>query len=155
MRKNTLIKILLLAGILGFTLPQCQVAQRMAILNCKYSLLNVVPSRVGLTSMDLKLSIQIDNPNPIDVVLDRIGFDLFVNGSKVGSGDITEQRTIPAGGTQIIEPIVKISYLRSGISIVKAIKNKEAYYEIRGRASYLVGRRTFTFPVKITSGNLY
>ena len=148
-------KLLILAGLAGLFLSQCQVAQRMAILNCRYSLLNVVPSRVGLTSMDLKLSIQIDNPNPMDVVLDRIGFDLFVNGSKVGSGDIRQQRTIPAGGTEIIEPIVKISYLRSGISIVKAIRNNEAYYEIRGRASYLVGRRLFTFPVKITSGNLY
>ncbi len=139
---------------LAFLLSQCQIAQRLAIANCKYKFLNVYPVRVGLTSMDLKLSIQVDNPNPIDVVLDRLGFDLFVNGSMVSSGEIAQPITIPAGGRTVLEPTVKISYIRAGISIVKAIKRNQADYEIRGRATYLVGGREFTFPVKILSGEV-
>ncbi len=146
-------KIFLLASILLF-LSSCQVAERLAIANCKYSFLNIVPERIGLTSMDLKLSIQVDNPNPIDVVLDRIGFDFFVNNSKVFTGDMNNRLTIPAGGTEVIEHTVHLSYLRTGIAIIRAIKRKEAYYTLRGRATYDTKFGRFTFPVKITSGEI-
>ncbi len=148
------LKISIFLLVLVFLLPQCQVAQRLALLNCKYRFLNVAPSRIGWTSLDLKVSIQVDNPNPMDVVLDRLGFDFFVNGSKVGSGDLREGKTIPAGGSIILEPVLKISYLRAGISVIKAIKNNQANYELRGRATYLVGGREFVFPVKIVSGEI-
>jgi len=104
--------------------------------------------------MDLKLAIQVDNPNPINVVLDRLGFDLFVNQSRVFTGDMPSRITIPAGGTSVIEHTVRLSYIRTGIAIVRAIKRKEAYYKLRGRATYDTNYGRFTFPVDIASGEI-
>jgi len=146
-------KVFLLASILLF-LSSCQVAERLAIVNCKYSFLNIVPERVGITSMDLKLTIQVNNPNPVNVSLERLGFDLFVNDSRVFTGEMRNRLIVPAGETAVIEHIVHLSYLRTGIAIVRAIKRKEAYYFLRGRATYDTKFGRFTFPVKITSGEI-
>lgn len=144
-------KVFLLVSLLLF-FSSCQVAERLAIVNCKYSFLNIVPERIGITSLDLKLTIQVDNPNPVTVTLDKLGFDFFVNDSRVFTGEMRNRLTVSTGGTAIIEHIVRLSYLRTGIAIVRAIKRKEAYYFLRGRATYNTKFGRFTFPVRITLG---
>lgn len=138
-----------------FLLSSCsQIAQRLAILSCKYSFLDVSPVNVGLTSLDLKLSIEISNPNSVDVILDKLGFDFFVNESKIFNGVMESKLNIPKGSNSILEHGIKISYIEAGTAIIKAIKGKKAAYRLRGKAYYDSPLGSIALPVDIVKGEV-
>lgn len=133
-----------------FSLIHCsQITQRLAILNCVYSFLDIEPVKMKTTSLDLKLSIQIDNPNPADVILDKLGFDFFINDNKVFEGIMEKQMKIPNRSTSVLNHIIAISYLRAGAVIVTAIKEKRASYRLTGKVYYNTPIGNLEFPVDI------
>jgi len=151
--KRTVMLAVCLIGVV--LLASCaQLAQRLAIINCKYAFKDVAPMEFRTTSMDLKLSIQVDNPNAVDVILDRLGFDFFVNDSKVFEGLMEEGLNIPTKSTSVLDHVIKISYLKAGIAVVKAIKEKKAAYKLTGKAYYNTPVGELAFPVEITKGEI-
>ena len=131
-----------------------ELAQRLGIVNCNYAFNDISPVQVGLTSMDLKLSIQVDNPNPAAVILDQLGFDFFVNENRIFQGLMEERMEIPSRGSSILDHIITLSYLDVGAAIVEAIKEKKASYRLTGKAYYNTPLGRLEFPVDIVKGKI-
>ncbi len=146
-------KKLSLLVILALLLSSCTpVASRLLVKNCRFSLAEVVLEDAGLTSLTLRLGIEVENPNMIEVILDRLAFDFYINNSKVFKGVIKERTVIPPGEARIVHTTVKLSILRLGISIYRAIKREEAEYLLKGKAYFDTKYGLIAIPVSIERG---
>ena len=104
--------------------------------------------------MDFKLAIRITNPNGVDVVFDKLGFDFLVNENQIFSGLAEKQMTIPNNKSAVLEHTITISYLKVASSIIKAIRDREAKYRLRGKAYFNTPVGELSFPVDIVKGKI-
>ena len=139
------------ALLLSFCAP---VASRLLVKNCRFSLAEVVLENAGLTSLTLRLGVEIENPNMIEVVLDRLAFDLYINNSRVFKGIIKERTVIPPGEARVVHTNVKLSILRLGIALYRAVKREEAEYLLKGKAYFDTKYGLVAIPVSIARGRI-
>jgi LEA14-like dessication related protein len=64
--------------------------------------------RPGLFEQKLILSLRIDNPNDYEIAVDRVSFDLEVNGEHFGSGRTTQNFELPALGEATVPASVEV-----------------------------------------------
>lgn len=132
-----------------------ELVQRLAILNCKYAFEDIAAVNIGLSALDIKLSIRIDNPNPSNVILDRLGFEFFINDGRIFQGVMGNRLEVPAKGSSVLDHIIRISYLEVGMAVIQAIKEKSATYRLTGTAHFDTPLGQFSFPVDIARGKVY
>jgi len=133
-------------------LANCFIVQRVAVKNCQFSLDGVDLIQLGLTDLTLGLKIGVKNPNSIDVVIDRLAYQFFVNDRSVFTGSTGEGNTIAAGGSKVITTQVRLNYLDIGSAFVTAIKERKAHYKLTGTVYFDTALGTFSFPVTILKG---
>jgi LEA14-like dessication related protein len=107
---------------------------------------------LSASSIDFDMNVEVENPNSVGLRLDRIDFDLMVNGSRLLSGVTRDQIRVPARGTGDVRLTARVGYnqIRSAFREVSdAIQGNRAKYELRGRAYYdtPIGRMDFPFTV--------
>jgi LEA14-like dessication related protein len=107
---------------------------------------------LSASSIDFDMNVEVENPNSVGLRLDRIDFDLMVNGSRLLSGVTRDQIRVPARGTGEVRLTARVGYnqIRSAFREVSdAIQGNRAKYELRGRAYYdtPIGRMDFPFTV--------
>src|SRR5208337_3299594 len=56
--------------------------QRLNIKTCKFSLIKVDVQKFGFTGLTLGLHVMITNPNTIEVKIDKMDFDLYIEDKK-------------------------------------------------------------------------
>lgn len=109
------------------------------------------------STIDLGFTIDIDNPNRVGLSLDRLDFDLFMNGNRIVSGINDRGVRIPAEGIGQLELDARIGYseIQSLFrEVVELIQGNRANYEIRGTAHYDSPVGQLRFPVTVfRSGN--
>lgn len=64
-------------------------------------------SSAGLGVLRVKLSIEVVNPGRIDVEVDRVGYEVSVEGLNIGSGAL-EDVSVPAGGNVTLEVSIDV-----------------------------------------------
>ena len=125
--------------------------------NPVYRLLDVRP-RVNIalpfsaSTIDLDFTIDIDNPNTFGLRLDRMDFDVMLNGRQVVSGITNQDVRIPAQGTGRVDLETRIGYddLRSIFrEVADVIQGGRPDYEIRGTAFYDTPVGRLSFPLTI------
>src|SRR5687768_16707186 len=93
----------------------CSTLADIAIQNPEYRILSIRP-RVDLaipfsaSTIDIDFAIDIDNPNSIGLNLDRLDFDMMMNGTRVLSGISNENIRIPANGTGRLDLKTSMGY---------------------------------------------
>ena len=152
-KKSWIFIVLALAGSLAAS-SCAELMQRLALVNCKYSFHDIAPVNIGLTSLDLRLGIKIDNPNSVNVILDSLGFDFFINENRIFQGTASNRLEIPTGTSSILEQVISISYFEAGAAIIKAIKDNRADYRLTGTAHYDTPIGRLAFPVDIVRGQI-
>ncbi|MBD3286412.1 hypothetical protein GF359_07625 [candidate division WOR-3 bacterium] len=148
MRIKKILILMLLAGML----PGCFIWQRVALKNCEYRFAGTKIAEIALSYIRLELIIDVTNPNSIEVVLDRIAFDLFVNDEKIAKGSHNAQLRIPSGESAKVRPVVTLHYSEIGTALLSAIKNMSATYRVVGTVYFDTGVGSFSFPVTIVEG---
>jgi len=129
------------------------IAKRQALENCKFDLETVEILQAGLAGIELRFLVAIENPNPGDVVVDRLDFELFTGGKKVGQGVHKDRIDIPPAGKETIALDVKASAAELGFALLSAITSQSGVdYRVEGTAyvATLFGEFPYPFTVEET-----
>ena len=135
--------ILLLAGCTLF-------AKRGSLKNCEFRFKGVEVTDFTLPEMTLSVTVTAKNTNDIDVVVDKLSYELFINGKKALKGLMGQGVTIPPGKTGTLNTTVTLDAIELGSTIAWAVKEKKANYDLRGTVHLGSSRGTFSFPVFVS-----
>ena len=155
MRKATAVTLCALALA---TLTGCDtLRQTLNIQNPTFILRGIQP-RVALavpfsqSSIDFDFDIEVQNPNTVGLRLDRIDFDLLVNGNQITRGFSSDRIQIPANGFGDVRIRTRVGYddIRSLFrEVVDMVEGRRANYELRGRAFFNTPIGTMDFPLTL------
>ncbi len=136
-----------------FSLSGCS---SLNVINPSYSLRGVSP-RINLgipPSVDLDLTVGVDNPNTVALRLDRFDFDLLINNNMVLNNVRSDQGIqIPARGIGDVHLLAHVNFSNMQTiyrQVIDMIQGNRASYELRGNAYYNTPRGQMRFPVTVT-----
>jgi LEA14-like dessication related protein len=149
--------VALVTGLALVLLGGCQTLANLNIQNPTYRIMSVQPRvdvaiPLSASRIDFDLSIGVENPNSISLNLDRMDFDLLVNGTRVVSGLTNQRIRIPADGTGTLDLTASVGYDEIQTlfrEIVDAVQGNRPQYEVRGTAHYDTPVGPLSFPVTI------
>ncbi len=152
--KHTTILALSVSAIL---LSGCNTLANLHIINPSYSLRGVQP-RVNFgipPSMDFDFTIGVDNPNPVELRLDRLDFDLLINDNPILNNIRSDQGVhIPArglGDVHLAAHVTSDNVRALWREIQDVVAGNRANYAIRGNAYYDTPVGQLRFPVTVAS----
>jgi LEA14-like dessication related protein len=126
------------------------IKERVAIRECKFSLIDVTPYDFSFTDFKIDFNIRSQNPNKIDAKLDKFSYDFFINSKELFSGTTGKGITIPGGKSTDFTTTISLDYNKVGDALVSAIKLGNVSYTIRATAyvSTVIGE--ISYPVEIS-----
>jgi len=152
--KRTIILALSLFAVL---LSGCNTLANLHIINPSYSLRGVQP-RVNFgipPSIDFDFTVGVDNPNPVELRLDHLDFDLLINNNPILNNVRSDQGVhIPARGLGDVHLTTHVSSdnIRAiWREISDVVSGNRASYAIRGNAYYDTPVGQLRFPVTVAS----
>jgi LEA14-like dessication related protein len=86
--------------------------------------------KVGITGAKLDVVFGVRNPNPDDLAVEKMEYELLVNGNSVGRGYASDPFTIRGFAEEKVVSTVDVNYLR----LPGAVKELLADNEVRARA---------------------
>jgi LEA14-like dessication related protein len=86
--------------------------------------------KVGITGAKLDVVFGVRNPNPEDISVDKMEFELLLNGNGVGRGYVSEPFSIRGFAEEKVVSTVDVNYLRVP-GAIKAVLDDD---EVRARA---------------------
>ncbi len=123
-----LIAVLVVLGLIGF-----YVYQRIAaVQNLQVSLVDVKADQITWKGLRLGFTLQISNPNPVDVTVGRFNASLYANNIHLTYVELLEP--IPLRPQESVQQTFYLtaSYLDLGAVILESIKNKQTNWIVRG-----------------------
>jgi len=87
---------------------------------------------IGITGAKLDVVFAVRNPNPDDLQVDKMEFELRLNGNRVGRGYISAPFTIRGFGEEKVASTVDVNYLRVPGAIKDVLDDDEVKAEVRG-----------------------
>lgn len=121
---------LILAGVAIYTYTAYQ--QVTAIKNLDVSLVQVSANEFTLSSFNLGITLDIYNPNEVDVEVGR--FTARTSANNVQLADITLSEPIPIAKHITARKIfyLRIHYLEVGLALIQAIREKQVTWRVQG-----------------------
>ena len=74
----------------------------------------------------------VTNPNPIDLSLDQIQYQLKIGDKKLAKGDLNKTISVPSNGTTNVEIPVGVQYMDFFNSIMEIFQKDEVAYDLSG-----------------------
>ncbi len=130
-----------LAAGLRFDLPLVGATRIPVKTSGRLPLLKIPKVRVGklkvkklsFTRADLALQVVIDNANPFAFVIEKMRYDLEVNGAPWARGLTTETQTVNEKGTTTLAIPVSLDLARTGREVYSLLRgNRELKYRLNG-----------------------
>jgi len=151
-RKNTKIILgIITIIIIGFGIfAYSEISQRQALEDIQISLQGVDFTRIGFTSATLSISLDMSNPNDITATLDRVDYDIHLNGNYIGSGQITSKTNIPAHSSTTVKTNFDVTYGGIAKSLISAISDQQTTVRFSGNAFYDTPFGSITIPFSLT-----
>lgn len=89
--------------------------------------------QMGVSGATLDVTFSVRNPNPDAIIIERVHYDLFLNGHRVGDGFVTQSTMVPGFGEARVSSSFDISYLRlpGAVKSIMALDRVDA--RTRGR----------------------
>lgn len=125
------------------------IKERLAIKECKFSLISVKPHTFTFSDLKVDFEIKIDNPNNVDAVLDKFVYEFFTNDMKVFSGTTGNKIEIDAKKSETFTTTITLAYNAIGQALVEAMKLGSAAYRIDARAYVNTLLGEMSYPVSI------
>lgn len=145
-----------------FTLSSCQTVKTLNIENPNYRIRDIRP-RVAValplsaSTIDFDFLIDVENTNNVNLRLDRIDFDLFINDSKVISGISDQGIRIPAKGSGDVHLRTRVGYdnIRSIFrEVLDVVQGQRARYQLKGKVYYDTPIGQMQFPLTLYSADV-
>jgi len=125
------------------------IKERLAIKECKFALFSVTPYDFNFSNLKIDFVINVQNPNSIDAVLDRLEYDFLVNQTGVFSGTTGKGVKIPSGKSAKFTTTVTLEYTKLGSVLVDAIRLKKAAYQVKAESFIDTPLGAISYPVDI------
>jgi LEA14-like dessication related protein len=88
--------------------------------------------KVGITGAKLDVIFGVRNPNPEDLAVDKVEYELRLNGQSVGRGYVSEPFTIRGFGEEKVVSTVDVNYLRMPGAIKAILDDDNVRAQARG-----------------------
>ncbi len=88
--------------------------------------------KVGITGAKLDVVFGVRNPNPTDLAVDKMEFELLLNGNGVGRGYVSEPFSIRGFAEEKVVSTVDVNYLRVPGAIKAVLEDDEVRARARG-----------------------
>lgn len=135
-------------GLMGF------IAERQAITKAEFSF-----DRVELQSLDiplltpdpkahLRVVLKVANPNAITARLDRLDYTIFLEGTQVGAGTMTDDFSVEAGASRELVLPLAIPYQGLPEPALKAIQARRAAMTLKGTSQIDTPLGRLNYPVE-------
>ena len=140
--------------ILFTSMTGCSFLQsRMAVKNCNFTFVDAQPilSLKDIMKKQLRVDIKvnIENTNPIKVVIDKLDLLLYINGKDTLQSNFAGVE-IEKGQSKVVSTQLVIPFSKVGSGIIDVIKSKgEVEYKLVGKVYIKTPIGTFNFPVTI------
>ncbi len=128
-----------LSIVLFLLMPGCSmIEKRKAIKNCDFDIHGVHFEDVRVLSVTVLLDLDVYNPNAIEVVIDKLDYQLFVEGHCVIEGSNLDKKVVPPQGKQRMDVRADVNYVGSYKTIRHLIdlvnkKEEKVHYQLKGR----------------------
>jgi len=125
------------------------IQERLAIKECKFALFSVTPYDFSFSDLKIDFVINVQNPNSIDAVLDRLEYNFLVNQTGVFSGTTGKGVKIPSGKSAKFTTTVTLEYTKLGSVLVDAIRLKKAAYQVKAKSFIDTPLGAISYPIDI------
>lgn len=89
--------------------------------------------RLSLERAELELRLEVDNPNSFSLLLQRLEYDLKLNGIAIAEGLIDKPLDIEQGGEGVVSIPLSVDLLRAGMGLYSALLSGSGLrYELNG-----------------------
>jgi LEA14-like dessication related protein len=124
--------------------------QRLYIKTCKFSLVKVDVRKFGLTGLTLGLHVMITNPNAIEVRIDKMDFDLYIEDKKTVMVTFGQAAIEPNKAKTVVAALV-IPYRMLGMSLVGNLKTMgKINYKLAGEVGINTPLGAVSVPVIVS-----
>jgi LEA14-like dessication related protein len=89
-------------------------------------------TRLGVTGARVDVIFGVRNPNPEDLTVDKVEFELRLNGENVGRGYVSEPFTIRGFAEERVVSSVNVNYLRVPGAVQAVLDDKDVRAQARG-----------------------
>lgn len=97
------------------------------------SLENFTVENISLSGAELSIELNVENPNSFMLQMNRLSYDLRINGLESISGLMNEEINVEEGSSKTIKLPVSISFLNAGMSAYRILSGDEDLeYELTG-----------------------
>lgn len=142
-------RILVFVFVTLLTLSCTSIRERLAIKECKFSLVSVRPHTFTFSDLKVDFDIRVDNPNTVDAVLDKFVYEFFTNDMKVFSGTTGKKIKIESKKSETFTTTITLEYNAIGQALAEAMKLGSAAYRIDARAYINTLLGEMSYPVSI------
>ena len=125
------------------------VQERLAIKECKFSLVSVTAHDFEFYNMKLDFQLKVENPNKVDAVLDKLTYSFYANETNVFSGTTGQGIEIPAGKSKNFTTTITLEYNKIGQALIEAITMETATYTIEAKSYIKTPLGEISYPVEI------
>lgn len=99
---------------------------------------------------DLDIVLKVTNPNPLTARLDRLDYDVFLEGSKVGNGTMAQDFAVTANSSKELTLPVHIPYQGLPEAALKAIQARQAAIRVAGTSHLSTPLGAISYPVEVS-----
>ncbi len=130
----------------------------MNITSCKFSLKSASLKSVDFNGFNMTLILNVQNPNDMNAVLDKITGSVKLDGYKIAELSNSYKRTIKGKSSEDIPIDIRVEFSSLGYALnsVKDIiqrRRAKVSFEGKGYVDYdlpLVGKRSFSYPINLS-----
>ncbi len=98
----------------------------------KVRVVDIRLQRFGSKHVDLLVELAVENPNSVGMELDRLEYQLWVDGRELGVGKVVPPVRLKAAGTSVVCSTVRVRYVDAEDAVAKAmVKKPQAVYAER------------------------
>jgi hypothetical protein len=108
------------------------IERRKAVRNCDFTVRNVALEDVRVRSATVRLDLDVYNPNPIDVVIERMDLCFYADDRCVVRSHDVQGVTIPPYEKRPLVVRSDVSYLDGLEALASLVKHGPGNYQVRG-----------------------
>lgn len=124
-------------------------SQRQALMDARFHLKGVSLVGVGLTGADVAVALELENPTPTQIVLDRIDYVLALNGARVLSGFSDTKLTVPSGQVRPLTLVSSIRYADLTSRALELLRDRKASVRLTGVGHFDTPFGTMDYPLDL------
>lgn len=134
--QNFLFKVIAIATCVGgaVAIVDCSSFAKQLIKEPKVELARVGLKDVGLNGATILIGVQVENPNPFDLKIDALKYDLELGGKLLSSGEIPNALKVSGRSTEIVDISVPVKFQDLFSSVMDFLQKSSTTYHVKGEA---------------------